>query len=207
MVRQVVKVRVAIVGGGPAGLTAALSGVKAGFTVKLWERAGIGENIRCAEGLYDPLGLVEKPKVGMFYQVKRVLLEFDQTYTVNTGKLNLWMMDRYRWQTDLASKAQALGAKIWEHSLIRREELAELTQKFDWVIDASGAGLVAGGPSGGDKAVCYQVMVESDLSRYNPELKAVFRPDLLGYFWIFPKSSTTANVGVDRLNQASVGAS
>lgn len=40
---------IAIIGGGPAGLTAAIEGAKSGFDVTLYEKYKIGDNIRCAE--------------------------------------------------------------------------------------------------------------------------------------------------------------
>ena len=68
------KKRVCVIGAGPAGLSAAVEGASWGLKIDLFERCEIGNHIRCAEGFYDSMHLVDKPEVGVRYKVDEALL-------------------------------------------------------------------------------------------------------------------------------------
>jgi flavin-dependent dehydrogenase len=64
--------RIAIIGGGPGGLSAAVKAAESGFEVHLFEKGEIGSGIMCAEGFIDTLGVLNKPAVGVLFKVERV---------------------------------------------------------------------------------------------------------------------------------------
>ena len=64
--------RIAIVGGGPAGLAAAIEAAGLGLRVDLFERNRVGDHIRCAEGFVDTMHMLEQPGTGMCYKVDEV---------------------------------------------------------------------------------------------------------------------------------------
>jgi flavin-dependent dehydrogenase len=49
---------IAIIGGGPAGLSAAFRAAELGLKVVLYEKVKIGSHIRCAEGFLDSLKMI-----------------------------------------------------------------------------------------------------------------------------------------------------
>ena len=67
---------VAIIGGGPGGLCAAIRAAELGLEVDLYERGKIGDGIKCAEGFIDTLGVLERPEAGVLFKVERALFLF-----------------------------------------------------------------------------------------------------------------------------------
>jgi len=201
--------RVAVIGGGPACLTAARTAAENGLAVTLFERYRIGERINCAEGFFDLLGVCGKPETGVLFQVKKILLKINKLHLVDSTGLNLWMIDRFTWQRYLAERARISGAKILEETPINIANMASIKKDFDWVIDASGVSAISlksRGETGENRrryALTLQYKLEGDFSNYKNTLKAVLEPCYLGYYWIFPKIASTngvANVGIGCFN-------
>ena len=64
--------KIAIIGGGPAGLTAAIDGAKNGLNIDLYDQYNIGDHIRCAEGFFDTLNMLGEPKAGVRFKVEEM---------------------------------------------------------------------------------------------------------------------------------------
>ncbi len=84
----------AVAGGGPAGLYAALEGIKRGMQVTLFEKYRIGDQINCAEGIFDFLNQLGRPEKGVRHKVENILIELDETYRFKNIALDIWMIDR-----------------------------------------------------------------------------------------------------------------
>jgi digeranylgeranylglycerophospholipid reductase len=195
------KKRVCVIGAGPAGLAAAVEGVRLGLEIDLFERSEIGKHISCAEGFYDSMHLVGKPRIGVRYKVDEALLKVEKEYRIDCRKINLWMIDREEWQKDFAAQAKAAGARIFEKTRITSDLLLTLESEYDWIIDASGVPSITSVRYGfrdyykRNGAVTVQYVLNGDFSAQGERLKFLAFPHYKGYFWVFPKSSTTANVG------------
>ena len=201
--------KVAVIGGGPAGLTAARIAAEKGAEVTLFERYKIGERINCGEGFFDLLGVCGKPEAGVLFQVKELILHVNTLYRLDSSFLNLWMLDRFSWQHYLAAAARGSGVKILEETPVGIKDVQLLRRDFDWVIDASGVSAIslkARGENGENRrrfAVTLQCRLEGDFSGFRDTLKAVLEPHYQGYYWIFPKvpaAKGIANVGIGCFN-------
>ncbi|HHW42096.1 MAG TPA: NAD(P)/FAD-dependent oxidoreductase [Syntrophomonadaceae bacterium] len=199
--------RICVIGGGPAGLAAALEGARLGLKVDLLERNRIGANIRCAEGFYDSLRLLGKPRAGLRFKVQEAVLKVQREYKVDCRKIDLWMIDRSEWQRSLADQAWEAGARILENMRVTVDTLRDLQREYDWIIDSSGVPSVTSLLYGFRDyyrrygAVTAQYVVEGDFSKLGERLKFVLFPYYAGYYWIFPKGRDatgreTANVGI-----------
>lgn len=195
--------KIAIIGGGPAGLTAAIEGAESGLDVDLYNQDHIGDNIRCAEGFFDTLNMVGEPKNGVRFKVKDLEFEVKNNYVFPTdGKVNLWMIDRREWQIGLAEEAREKGAEIIENTPISKEKFQKLVQEYDWVIDSSGAPSVTSKVYGftpfyKEKAGrTVEYVLEGDFSMYDGKIYAALNDQGSGYYWVFPKSEREANVGI-----------
>lgn len=194
--------RVCVIGGGPAGLAAALEGARLGLDVDLLERNRIGENIRCAEGFYDSLQIVGKPPAGVRFKVNESIIKVNREYRVDCRKIKLWMIDRMEWQRHIAGQAREAGARILENTRVKVDDLQELQESYDWLIDASGVPPITSVKYGfrdyyrRHGAVTVQYVMKGDFSRQGERLKFVFFPHYEGYFWVFPKSRDVANIGL-----------
>lgn len=195
--------KIAIIGGGPAGLTAAIDGAKAGMTVDLFEHHHIGDNIRCAEGFFDTLNMLGKPKKGVRFKVEALEVEVKNTYTIPCDEdFNIWMIDRQEWQIGLAEEARALGVTIHEESPVSKDKLKQLSNDYDWVIDSTGVPSVTSKAYGFNQfyketsGITAQYTMLGDFSKYYGKLRVVAEDHYAGYYWIFPKSNNEANVGI-----------
>lgn len=195
--------KIAVIGGGPAGLTAAIEGAKKGFEVDLFEQYKIGDHIRCAEGFFDTLNVLGEPKAGVRFKTEALDFKVKNTHSFATkDEVNLWMIDRKEWQIALGEEAKALGAVIHEESPVSRSKFQELTEQYDWIIDASG------GPSVTSKALGWQSFYKEtsgltvqytmlgDFSKYRGKIFAAILDGYPGYYWVFPKADNEANVGL-----------
>lgn len=194
--------RILVIGGGPAGITAATKCAEDGFDVVLCDKGMIGENIKCAEGFFDEAKLLEKPKVGVRFKVKELIVRAKSTYRVDTSGWNLWMIDRAKWQKSLAQKAIKKGVDIRENTKILPEDLEKLKQKFDYIVDATGAYSVTSRAYGFSdfykeySGKTTQQVLKGDFTHIGKCIKVGLLPDFWGYYWIFPKGADIANVGI-----------
>lgn len=195
--------KLAIIGGGPGGLTAALESLKFGHDVTLFEKGCIGEDIRCGECLFDNFGLLEKPPAAISTRIERLLFKINREHSREIGHIErLWMIDRKKWQIGMAKEALDKGLKLYEQTPVNSSKLQSIADSYDYVIDASGAPSVTSAKYGFSKAyfkncgVALQHVIKADFSQYIGALKIGFLPKTLGYYWIFPKTETLANVGI-----------
>ncbi len=197
------RLTVAVIGGGPGGLTASLELLRQGHAVTLYERGGIGENICCGECLFDSFGLLGSPPPAVSSPVRRLLFRIEREHERPLRNFErLWMVDRSCWQRDLARQAVELGLHLRENTPVRAAELQELAGRYDYVVDASGAPSVTSAAYGfaGEYldgcSVAVQQVVRGNFADLRGALKVGFLPEIYGYYWIFPKDDRLANVGV-----------
>jgi digeranylgeranylglycerophospholipid reductase len=189
-------------------LYAALAAARQGWEVDLFERRRVGEGIVCGECIFDALGVLERPSGGVLRDVTVIVLQAFQAYRFPAGRYRrLWMMDRAAWQRDLARQAIQGGVVLREGQRVAPRDIPRLCERYDGVIDGSGAPSVASRAFGFARSylegclLAYQVVLEGDFSSLSPAIKAAFLPDLPhevmpGYSWVFPRDEATANVGV-----------
>lgn len=131
---------IAIIGGGPAGLSAAIRAAELGLKVDLYEKGKIGSGIRCAEGFIDTLGCLGKPESGVLFKVETGIFFAGKAHSVNISEDHgIWMIDRSIWHKSLARRAQELGVSIRENFPIGKNQLSKLSDDYGYVVDASGA--------------------------------------------------------------------
>ena len=202
--------RIAIIGGGPGGLSAAIKAVEAGLEVHLYERGELGGGIRCAEGFIDTLGVLGKPAAGVLFKVERVNFFAGRAHYVTLPEtLGLWMIDRATWQKSLAKRASNLGVGIREKCPVDKEQFSRMMDDYSFVIDASGAPSLTSKVYGfvpdytRNATLLTQCAVAGDFSFVGPNTILVgYDRRYIGYYYIFPKGPDIANVGVGRLNDA-----
>lgn len=189
---------VAVIGAGPGGLYAAREAASLGLAVDIFERATVGEYISCAEGYFDLLKLLEPPSAGLCFKVTELLVTVIDTFAIDCSHLNLWIIDRLEWQKSLANEIIRLGCSLYEQKNITSEQFLRIKREYKWVIDASGTFPVSGqrDQSLGSIAYTAQYTLTGDFSALMGKIKVVIEPEYCGYYWIFPKSAVSANVGV-----------
>jgi digeranylgeranylglycerophospholipid reductase len=199
---------IAIIGGGPGGLFAAIRAAELGLRVILYEKRQIGYAIKCAEGFMDSLGILEKPEPGILFKVEKVIFMTDKEHLVHFGdNYDIWMIDRGTWQKSLAKKAYDLGVSVKENYPIDKRRLQEMRDTHNYIIDASGAPSVTSRMHGfvstylKNALILAQCSVEGDFSFLGKNtIKIVYEPHYAGYNYIFPKGQDIANVGIGRYN-------
>ncbi|MDW7650988.1 MAG: NAD(P)/FAD-dependent oxidoreductase [Bacillota bacterium] len=191
--------RVAIIGAGPGGLSAAREAASLGLSVTIFEKAAVGEKINCAEGYFDMLKLLGPPLAGVLFKVSEIVLCVRDTFTIDCSKHHLWMIDRSRWQKALADDACRMGCRLYEHSPVTPEKFPQLEKEYDWIIDASGPSPVSRkifSLPAGRSAVTAQYTLSGDFSDLYGKLKVTAEKQNCCYSWIFPRGKDSANVGV-----------
>jgi len=199
---------IAIIGGGPGGLYAAIRAAELGLRVDLYEKGIIGCGIKCAEGFIDTLGNWGRPETGILFKVDRAILIAGKEYHVHfLENHGIWMIDRSTWQKSLAKKALALGVSIKENFPIEKRRLLEMLDTYRYIIDASGAPSVTSRMYGfvpiylKNASLLAQYVIEGDFSFLGENtVKIGYEPHYIGYYWIFPKGQNIASVGVGRFN-------
>ncbi|MBS4031790.1 MAG: NAD(P)/FAD-dependent oxidoreductase [Clostridiales bacterium] len=189
---------VAVVGAGPGGLYAAREAASLGLAVDVFDKDAVGENISCAEGFFDLLKLLAPPPASVCYQVSEIVVTVIDTFTIDCSHLNFWIINRSEWQKSLANEITRLGCNIFEQTNITPEQFFRIRQEYKWVIDASGTFPVSGQReySADSFAHTAQYTLAGDFSALGGKIKVVAEPEYCGYYWIFPKSIDSANVGV-----------
>ncbi len=198
--------KILIIGGGPAGLTAAIEGNKKGLDVTLCEKNEIGKNINCAEGYFDLLNTNGPPSSGVKYKVNQLIVKTDKAYYINTENFNIWMIDRKTWQKDLANKALQQGIKIKEYHKISIKKLKELQNNYDYILDGSGVPSVTSlyydfknNYLPGALITAQYTIKDNFCDLKNTFIVYLFK-NFPGYAWIFPKSKLIANIGMGIFN-------
>jgi digeranylgeranylglycerophospholipid reductase len=173
------------------------------LNVTLYEKGIIGENIKCAEGFFDTLNLLGKPEYGVKYKVENFILQLRSGYTFPCDdKINIWMLDKGQWLRGLADEARELGVNIIENFRIDKNNLSKITAENDWVIDGTGAPSVTSLAYGfskfytGTSGITAQYRLEGDFKALYRNFKLGFQEHYSGYYWIFPRSESEANVGI-----------
>lgn len=191
--------KLAVIGAGPGGLHAAIEAARLGMSVCVYEKGKVGDGIQCGEGFFDLLKLLGPPSDGICFKVEEILFTAIDTFRLDCSRLNIWMIDRVRWQKDLARQATALGCRIFENNPVSPDEYGQFSKRFDWVVDATGVWPVSRKflrlPAV-RVAHTAQLSLTGDFSALYGKMKVVAEQDYCGYYWIFPKSSHQANVGV-----------
>jgi len=202
--------RIAIIGGGPGGLSAAIKAAESGLKVHLFEKGEIGSGIKCAEGFIDTLGVLKKPAAGVLFKVGRVNFFDGRAHYVNLPEnFGLWMIDRATWQKSLAKRAARLGVDIRENCPIDKERLSCMMGDYGFIIDASGAPSLTSKVYGflsdymRNAILLAQYAVEGDFGFVGPNTILVgYERRYIGYYYIFPKGPDIANIGLCRFNHA-----
>lgn len=201
--------KIAVIGGGPAGLCAAIEGAKNGLRVTLYEKNKIGENISCAEGFFDTLNTLGEPKYGVKYKVEEIVLQLKSCYSFTCDeKMNIWMIDKGEWQKGLAHEARELGVDIIENCHINKNMFERIKADNIWIIDATGAPSITSTVYGfsnfysATSAVAVQYTLEGDFRSLLGKFKIGMEKHLIGYYWIFPKTENIANVGIGWLENS-----
>jgi digeranylgeranylglycerophospholipid reductase len=200
---------IAIVGGGPGGLSAAIRAAELGLEVVLYEKGGIGQGIKCAEGFIDTLGALGRPEAGVLFRVEKTIFFAGKDYRVHLQEdCGLWMIDRSTWQQELAKKARRMGVSIVENCPIDTDRLTKMIDTHKHIIDASGAPSVTSRMYGfvqqyvRSAALLLQYVIEGDFGSLGKNtIRVGYEPHYVGYYWIFPKGQNIANVGVGRFKR------
>lgn len=187
---------IAIVGGGPAGLSAALEAARAGARCVLYEKGIIGGRIQCAEGLFDPSGLVEAPSDAVRGRIREALLRVQgNEYRLPfQGGKRFCILDRASWQQELGRQARDLGVDVREG---QKADPASLARIHEAVIDARGCYAFFPGwrtlpePPG----LGVQWTLSGGFRSCENTLEVEIHPSSPAYFWIFPKGREEVNVG------------
>jgi len=199
---------IAIIGGGPGGLSAAIRAAELGLKAVLYEKGKIGSGVKCAEGFIDTLGQLGRPEAGVLFKVEKFNFFAGKDHIFNLREDHgFWMIDRGIWQQSLAKRAQALGVSIKENFPIGKNQLSELLDDYSYIIDASGAPSVTSRIYGfvsdylRNATLLTQYTVEGDFRFWGKNtLKASYEPHYIGYHYIFPKGKNIATVGVGRFH-------
>lgn len=193
----------AVIGAGPAGLFASIEGAKNGMEVMLFEKHDVGERINCAEGFFDFFRLLGEPEAGVLFKVNKLIFQLKVSYSLEQIPLNIWMIDRSRWQRAVADRAKGMGVRVLEREPVSSAEIKRLCTEYDWVVDARGAGAAKKNrikDTCAGNALTFQYEMEGDFSYLSGSLKIGLEPHYFGYYWIFPKGKTRANVGLGWFN-------
>lgn len=200
--------KIAIIGAGPAGLSAARKAAAGGAEVTVFEKKRVGEGIVCGECIFDFFGVLQKPESGLLFEVEKIIVRVHDTYSKQVIDYNrLWMIDRAVWQRGLAAQAQTVGARIIENHEVSVRELQDISDSHDFVIDCSGAPCVTARAYKFHQeylksfSVACQYRLAGDFSQYGKSIYLGFLPgipqeNMPGYYWIFPRSEGTAYVGI-----------
>lgn len=199
------EVEVLVVGAGPAGALAGRNAARAGArTLVIEAKSHIGARCHCAE--WVPALLARE--VAIPQAVRRSTahsLDIRLEGSRHTAQVQGFVIDRPAWERGLAEEAVAAGAQ-----LACAARLAGLypdgaqisgpggmrTIKAGVIIAADGALSRTAAALGLNRIPGVPgLQVEVDLKAGASGGLVAFRPDLLGYLWLFPKG-TTANLGL-----------
>ena len=207
---------VAVLGGAVGGLAAA-ERLRAFGDVTLYERESYADKrVNCGEAVNEA-GLVpleKSPVNGFLNRVEGFDLDIHadtergpdaapltrSRVDVEDGYITDRNVVERRWAERLAAGEGGPAVDVREGANVTTRRYEELVDDCDVVVDATGQpalSLKAAGRTGeytGDM-VALNADVEGDFSTFVRTPRIVFE-GYVGYFWVFPKSATRANVGI-----------
>ncbi len=213
-----------VVGGGPAGTSAALKAAEQGVRVGLFHRGGeIGSPVRCAEGInktilekYVGENNIRNEWIAADVTRARFISPSNISVNVNLREPG-YILNRRLFDRDLARFAADTGAKIVTGATVTNVEKQtdffevyvseydrQYTVRTKLVIAADGIESKIANYCGidtrlplSDSASCAQYLLGNlDIDEHRTDfwLSSTLVPG--GYIWLFPKGKTTANVGI-----------
>ena len=140
-----------MIGAGPAGLNAAYHGVLKGIKLHVIEAKNLSElpSRPCGEAVpkvtldYLPKGL---EKDFILNKIKRALFYFNGEYLRELKDMPLlegFIINKHLFLKNLAEAAIAEGATITWNKFVRAEEIQKVMSDFDYIVDATGIGVIA----------------------------------------------------------------
>lgn len=195
---------IGVIGGSLAGLefTREMKRLDSETEVTVFEEDDeIGGPVKCAEGWLTIHSAGEPFPEAVENEVDRVRLRFEGARPEHRDMaLNVanaaYVVDRSTNEQMLAEECVASGASVVTG---QRRSIEDLRKEFDLVVDASGCPPQHWREYGRPKrewSQGVQYLVRGDLSNFEDEMYLEFHDDLIGYYWIFPKSDEEANVGI-----------
>ena len=213
---------VIIVGAGPAGSSAAAILGERGHSVLLMDKESFPRDKTCGDGVtykalpaLKRLGLDIKIKIESPFQTNGYTLVFrDNTKLVfekpPTNDALAYIISRHEFDNILLENAlsypsvtflsdtKVMGA-IYADTKIKGVTIAGKESAFtaDVIIDATGVNSILGQENKDPKSSALAVRgYYSNVADLNNTIEVYFSDNILpGYFWIFPTSLTTANIG------------
>ncbi len=224
MTKSAAKYDAVVVGAGPAGTIAAYELAHSGCSVLLIEKHHtVGKPVCCAEGITIE-GLTQVVPVNPRWIARAIDSVYLVGPNDKSIKLKHpdagYILDRTRLEQDLAARAEKAGAELWtdteaiglnrgENDLFNGVELSRNGEQFTVgckiVIGCDGVESLVGRWAGidtllqldtVDSAAQYLLGDLSDIDPSSMEFYLSREHFPGGYGWVFPKSETTANVGL-----------
>jgi digeranylgeranylglycerophospholipid reductase len=204
--------RVAVLGGSVGGLAAA-ERFRSFADVTLFERQQYDDKrVNCGEAVNDaPLvPLPKTPENGFCNEIEGfdVKIYGDTTRDATATPLAAptiraergYITDRNVVERRWADRLRDGGVEVREGENVTVDDYRDVVGAYDYVVDATGQPSLsmkardATGRYTGD-IVALNADVEGDFSEVERRPRIVFE-GYVGYFWVFPKSATRANVGI-----------
>ncbi|WP_434530311.1 NAD(P)/FAD-dependent oxidoreductase (plasmid) [Haloarcula sp. NS06] len=203
--------KIAVIGGGMAGLAAAAGFDDAGFVVKLYERQSYdSKRVNCGEAMTAVSKIPLEPTVENGFLNPLPAMEVEVYDGIDADRhrtgagtfpaADTYITDRNVVEQSWAEQLSEKGVDIHENQSITRTDFHEFTDEYDLVVDATGQ------PSLSSKALGttneysgYMVALNSDVEGDFTELypnSRIILENYTGYSWAFPKTSQRANVGI-----------
>jgi digeranylgeranylglycerophospholipid reductase len=213
---------VLVIGGGPAGSSAARAAAKNGAKTILIEKQKRISNVPCAEGIGSylfPLLPFKIPKNQLIWPIKGILFSDGETEIIQEGNFYKgWSIDREKFDNWLLNLAEKNGANILMNTefkelylnnnnhvekVIAKKDNKELIIKPKTIIAADGVESKFAEKLGILKKQKDSIGYVYSWEMKNIELKYLYYEQMFfgdfaprAYAYIFPKSKNTANIGV-----------
>lgn len=212
---------VLVVGGGPAGASAALSSVKQNADTILIEKRADFDTRACAEGIGEyllPLLPFDIPQRHLKWRIEGIRFAspnfklkkrggFFRGWSINRPSFDEWLLNRaakagadIRRPCELIQLNMGNGNRVEETICKDNDGIVRISP--DRVIAADGVNSTVANQLGIYREDAERGMVQSwemtDLELQNPRFESMYFGDFApgAYGYIFPKSQTTANIGV-----------
>ena len=216
------KCDVLVVGGGPAGCSAARAAAINGANTILLEKENKISQVSCAEAIGSylfPLLPFKIPKNQLIWKLDGIILSDGNEKLVQKGNFfKSWSLNRDNFDNWMLTNAKNAGVKIWmgtELSDIKLSEDYDIKEAIarkgnqtisfapSFIIAADGVESTVGKKLGvienNSNKTGYVFSWEmSDLSLNHPHMEQIYFGEFAprAYAYVFPKSANTANIGV-----------